>query len=97
MAHIGGALFGILFATQMRAGKDVTSLLNKLIDKITNLFSRKPKMKVTYQRPETDYEYNARKQKEMQTIDAILDKLKRSGYQSLSSEEKKQLFDASKK
>ena len=97
LAHIGGALFGILFATQMRAGKDVTSLLNKLIDKITNLFSRKPKMKVTYQRPETDYEYNARKQKEMQTIDAILDKLKRSGYQSLSSEEKKQLFDASKK
>ncbi len=97
LAHIGGALFGILFATQMRAGKDVTSLLNKLIDKITNLFSRKPKMKVTYQRPETDYDYNARKQKEMQTIDAILDKLKRSGYQSLSSEEKKQLFDASKK
>ena len=97
LAHIGGALFGILFATQMRSGKDVTRTLNKLIDKLTNFFSRKTKMKVTYQRPETDYEYNARKQQEMQQIDAILDKLKRSGYQSLSSDEKKQLFDASKK
>ena len=54
-------------------------------------------MKVTYKRPETDYEYNARKQREAADLDAILDKLKRSGYQSLTSDEKKQLFDASKK
>ena len=54
-------------------------------------------MKVTYQRPETDYDYNARKHQENAEIDAILDKLKRSGYQSLSSDEKRQLFDASKK
>lgn len=97
LAHIGGALFGIFFALQMRAGKDVTRPFNRLIDKIVDLFSFKPKMKVTYQRRESDYDYNARKQKEAAQIDAILDKLKRSGYQSLSSDEKKQLFDASKK
>ena len=98
LAHIGGALFGILFALQMRAGKDLTRPLNRLIDKIVDLFSFKPKMKVTYQKKrENDYEYNARKQKETAQIDAILDKIKQSGYQSLSSEEKKQLFDASKK
>lgn len=97
LAHIGGALFGILFASRMRAGKDITRPLNRLLDKLANLFSRKPRMKVTYKRPETDYEYNARKQREAADLDAILDKLKRSGYQSLTSDEKKQLFDASKK
>lgn len=97
LAHIGGALFGIWFASRMCVGKDLTRPLNRLIDKIANLFTRKPKLKVTYKRTETDYEYKARKRNEEMQIDAILDKLKRSGYQSLSSEEKKQLFDASKK
>ena len=81
----------------MRSGKDLTRTLNRLIDKVTDLFRKKPKMKVTYKRTETDYEYKARKREEEMQIDAILDKLKRSGYQSLSSEEKKQLFNASKK
>lgn len=48
-------------------------------------------------RNETDWEYNKRKQTEQEEIDAILDKLKQSGYSGLSSEEKKKLFDASKK
>ena len=98
LAHLGGALFGIWFAYGMRRGKDLTRPFNLLMDKLVDLFSHKPKMKVTYnKRTETDYEYNARKQREMSNLDAILDKLKKSGYQSLSSEEKKQLFDASKK
>ena len=81
----------------MRAGRDLTYSLNRIIDKISNLFRRKPKMRVTYKRTETDYEYKSRKRDEELQIDAILDKLKRSGYQSLSSDEKRQLFDASKK
>ena len=68
-----------------------------LFCKMVNLGKRKPKMRVTYKRPETDYEYNARKHRETVDLDAILDKLKRSGYESLSAEEKKKLFDASKK
>lgn len=96
IAHIGGALFGIWFASQIRKGKDLTAPANRAIDWFVNLGKRKPKMRVTYKRPETDYEYNARKHQETVEIDTILDKLKRSGYASLSAEEKKKLFDASK-
>lgn len=97
IAHIGGALFGIWFASQYRKGKDPTRFVNRIVDWFVNLGKRKPKMRVTYKRPETDYEYNARKHQETVEVDAILDKLKRSGYASLSAEEKKKLFDASKK
>lgn len=99
IAHIGGALWGMLFAFRLKQGKDLTVYLNRLIDRIVNMRKRRPpRMKVTYgRRPETDQEYRARKQAESQALDAILDKLKRSGYESLSSEEKKALFDASKK
>jgi membrane associated rhomboid family serine protease len=97
IAHIGGALFGIWFAVRIKEGKDLTGPMNRLLDRVVNLGKRKPKMKVTYKRAETDYEYNARKHRESADIDAILDKLKRSGYESLSADEKRQLFDASKK
>lgn len=107
IAHIGGALFGILFALQYGKGKDITNFMNKLIDNAVNLFKRKPKFKIytnknyksepAYRRPETDDEYHRRKNAEEKKMDEILDKLKRSGYESLSSEEKKTLFNASKK
>lgn len=97
IAHIGGALLGIWFASQISKGKDLTAPMNRLLDWVVNLGKRKPKMRVTYRRPETDYDYNARKHEENVNLDAILDKLKRSGYESLSADEKKRLFDASKK
>ena len=90
IAHIGGALFGMWFASRIRNGKDLTAPMNRLIDWFVNLGKRKPKMRVTYKR-------NARKHQELVDLDTILDKLKRSGYESLSAEEKKRLFDASKK
>ncbi|WP_280744564.1 MULTISPECIES: rhomboid family intramembrane serine protease [unclassified Parabacteroides] len=97
IAHIGGALLGIWFASRIKEGKDLTAPINRLIDKIVNIRKPKSKMYVSYKRKETDYDYNARKHQENIDLDAILDKLKRSGYESLSSEEKKRLFDASKK
>ena len=98
IAHIGGALFGILYAVQYEKGKDLTVSINRLIDRLVNWKKRRPpRMKVTYRKPETDAAYNMRKRQEMDTLDEILDKLKQSGYQSLSSEEKRILFDASKK
>ena len=42
-------------------------------------------------------EYRARKKRESDEIDAILDKIKQSGYTSLTAEEKKRLFEAGKK
>lgn len=97
LAHIGGALLGMGYAMQILKGKDLTAPVNRLIDQLVNLGKKKPKMTVTYKRTETDQEYNARKNQEGKNLDDILDKLKRSGYDSLSKEEKKQLFDASKK
>ncbi len=100
VAHIGGALLGYLFASQYHNGRDITKWMSKVIDGFVALFKprkKKAKMKVTYSRTESDWDYNERKQSEEKEIDAILDKLKKSGYSGLSSEEKRKLFDASKK
>ena len=43
-----------------------------------------------------DWQYNQHKQATQKEIDEILDKIRRSGYDSLTEEEKKKLFDAGK-
>ncbi len=95
IAHIGGAILGYWYAVRYMKGKDITKGLNKIIDKIVNLFKPKPKMRITFNRHESDQEYNKRKHNEAEEIDRILDKIKKSGYASLNDEEKKRLFDAS--
>lgn len=104
ISHLGGALAGLWFAASLSKGMDATSWINKVIDGIVALFSRKtwkrkPKMKVHYgdNTRQRDYDYNASKKAQSDEIDRILDKLKKSGYGSLTTEEKKSLFDASKK
>ena len=97
IAHIGGALFGIWFAARIKEGKDLTAPMNRLLDWVVNLGKRKPKMRVTYKRPETDYEYNARKHRETVDLDAILDKLKRSGYETFRQKKRKNYLMTSKK
>ena len=85
---------GIGFATSYKKGKDVTAWINSCIDKISNLFSKK--RVTTYKKPETDYDYNKRKNDQMKDIDCILDKIKKSGYNSLTENEKKTLFNVNK-
>ncbi len=99
VAHIGGAIVGYIFAKQYLKGKDITRWINKIIDRIVNLTkpADKKKMKVKYKKREADYDYNQRKNDATDEIDRILDKIKSSGYSSLNAEEKKRLFDASKK
>jgi len=99
IAHIGGALIGYIYARQYAKGKDITGWLNKIIDRLVNLFKKDPskKMKVKYQKRESDYDYNRKKNEDMVEIDHILDKIKYSGYKSLTADEKKRLFDASNK
>lgn len=101
IAHLGGALAGLWFAFGISKGRDVTAWINKFLDSVTALFSakpRKPKMKVHYGNSrQQDYDYNARRKAQSEEIDRILDKLKKSGYDSLTTEEKKSLFDASKR
>lgn len=104
IAHLGGALAGLWFAMALSKGRDVTRWINVILDWITGLFdikvrrnARKSKMKVHYGTRVDDYNYNARKKVQSEEIDRILDKLKQSGYDSLTTDEKKSLFDASKK
>jgi hypothetical protein len=54
-------------------------------------------MEVHYGKHQKDYDFNARKKAQSDEIDRILDKLKQSGYDSLTAEEKKRLFDAGRK
>ncbi len=100
IAHLGGALYGYLFAIQMKKGKDLGKGFSTVFDSITSLFSRKPRMKVTYKnqaRSMTDFEYNKSKAESQKDVDAILDKIAKSGYESLSKQEKEILFKMSDK
>lgn len=102
IAHLGGALAGWWFAGSLQKGHDVTQWLNRIIDWILGGFKfksspKKAKMKVERGGRTADYDYNAHKKEQSEEIDRILDKLKKSGYASLTPEEKKRLFDASKR
>ena len=102
IAHLGGALAGWWFASGLSRGHDATSWINRCLDCFSEGLSfrrqsKRPKMKVHYGDKAKDYDYNARKKQQSEEIDRILDKLKKSGYNSLTTEEKKSLFDASKK
>jgi len=101
IAHLGGAFTGCLFAVMIKNGKDLTAPLNKILDFfVNNLKSKsqekKPKFTYTYGK-NIDYEYNLRKKQENEEIDAILDKIKKSGYDNLTAAEKKRLFEQSQK
>ncbi len=100
IAHLGGAFAGWWFASGLQRGTDVTAWINRALDALSGGIERKPKkpkMKVHYGEKSRDYDYNARKKQQSDEIDRILDKLKQSGYNSLTTDEKKSLFDASKK
>ena len=100
LAHLGGAFLGYLYARQLVQGTDIGAGFIKVIDSLGNLFKKrkKAKMKTVYKKRKTqttskvDYE----KESKQRRIDAILDKISKSGYESLSKEEKDFLFKAGK-
>ncbi|MCT4646302.1 MAG: rhomboid family intramembrane serine protease, partial [Carboxylicivirga sp.] len=92
----GGAAFGYLYGASISKGTDMTLGFNRLMDRLMSWFKPKSKMTVTHRRPMTDMEFNARKVDKQKEIDRILEKIKASGYDSLSKDEKQTLFDASK-
>ena len=100
IAHLGGALAGYIFIVSLRGGKDFTKWINLLLDGISNLFKpRKVKIKTNKNQKRTkmtDAEFNMSKARNMEEIDRILDRIKTSGYESLSAEDKKRLFDQKK-
>jgi len=101
IAHIGGALFGIAYATGLRKGYDFTITFNNMVNKIEGLFSKRnqssAKMKVSY-RESTSQKAKAVKEakNKQEVIDAILDKISKSGYDSLTKSEQETIFKMSK-
>ncbi len=101
LSHLGGALAGYLFIVSLRQGRDLTKGISRIIDAVFDLFRpRKLKVKPNPHRrktPMSDAEFNANKARRMADIDKILDKIKTSGYESLTAEEKKRLFEQGNK
>lgn len=97
IAHLGGMFFGYLFAMQIRKGKDITTGINKILDFLVTIFKPRKKLKVAHRKPANDIEYRKEKANEQKDIDAILDKISRSGYDSLTREEKEKLFKMGRK
>lgn len=95
LAHLGGALVGYLYVASLRKGNDWAKPFGSKTGFKFNIFKKRAKMKVTHKRPLTDMEYNINKARRQQEVDRILEKIKRSGYDSLTKEEKKVLFEAS--
>lgn len=102
LAHLGGAFFGYLYITRLRKGTDITSWFSKIVDWITNLFVSKPKTpfrtvhKNVSPKPKAASSRIVTKSRTQQQIDEILDKISKSGYDSLTTEEKEFLFRAGK-
>lgn len=99
LAHLGGGLMGYIFTVQYKKGRDLGSGIGSFLNWAENLFkpSAKSKMKVAYKRTVSDAEYNYNKKISQEQIDSILDKISKSGYESLTKTEKDILFKASNK
>ena len=109
-AHLGGMLFGFLMIRYWNhhpnSGFDRGRGMQFFDNLKRNFEQRQHQQGNGYHNPnmhvnqgggskEADMEYNARKRQNQAEIDAILDKIRKSGYDSLTKEEKKKLFDAS--
>lgn len=100
LAHIGGAILGYVYAKQLVKGQDIGTGFGRFMDWFSALFKAKQKVKMKtvhkkskvagYKKEEFNQFNNQKK------IDTILDKISKSGYDSLSKEEKEYLFKAGK-
>ena len=91
-AHLGGALFGFIYVS--RASNKEISFLNNIWD----MFSSKNKKMKTVYKSSTKRKNNVNNTNSNQVkIDAILDKISKSGYDTLTKEEKDFLFKQGKK
>jgi membrane associated rhomboid family serine protease len=98
LSHLSGAFFGYFYIVQLRAGRDFASGFSRIFDLFTGKKqTRLRKVHKTYHRPAPKPQPKiVTKDKAQQQIDEILDKISKSGYESLSKEEKDFLFRAGK-
>lgn len=100
ITHLGGALIGFLFVKQLKAGRDMGQPVVATGTWLSRIFQRRPAMKVTHRNaassPGRPAASNAGPSATPpEEVDLILDKISRSGYESLSKDEKQKLFRAS--
>jgi len=111
MAHLGGMLFGFMLIRYWQkhpgqefdfgSGQQFFRNMKSQFDKRNERSNMHVHHNTQEDSPrsnsrETDMEYNSRKAQKQAEIDAILDKIRKSGYDSLTKEEKQKLFDASR-
>ena len=112
VAHLGGMVFGFFMIRYWRkqANGYGNSSAKDAFDKLRDILGGKAKRggfdytrnnsyqsnRDSYQSHQSDWNYNARKRASQEEVDRILDKIRKSGYDSLTKEEKQTLFDQSK-
>ena len=89
ISHVGGALFGYFYMKQFEKGK---SLLSDVKNPFSRNVLRKEKTDPVQQPPRNDYDYADWKKNKEDKTNHILEKISRSGYNSLTAEEKEFLF-----
>jgi len=97
IAHLGGALFGYFYIKQLKKGNDISNGFSDFLNKLVNTFKTKSKLKTVHKRSKSDKQFNKEKTEQQKAVDLVLEKISKSGYESLSKEEKATLFSASKK
>jgi membrane associated rhomboid family serine protease len=100
ITHLGGALLGFLFVKQLKAGRDMGQPVVATGTWLSRVFQRSPAMKVTHRNATSGSARPAASNAgpsatPPEEVDLILDKISRSGYESLSKDEKQKLFRAS--
>ncbi len=109
LAHLGGALMGFAYVKLLQNGTDLGRPLYWLVDGWSNLLKPKPAVKVSYRQrsnantqastfvSSTNVTATSAATPDQNEVDTILDKISRSGYESLTREEKQKLFRASQR
>lgn len=103
VAHLAGAGIGYLAAIKFKEGTDITRWTSVIFDFFEKLFSKKQQkaargpLKTVYKNKTPRYSNPVlNKTDKQQQVDAILEKISASGYESLTKVEKDFLFQAGK-
>jgi membrane associated rhomboid family serine protease len=88
ISHFGGAFFGLFFGYMLKNGNDISEL---------TFFKRTKKSKLKVVHSNKNVKTHEQSQSNQQTIDSLLDKISKNGYESLSKSEKELLFKLSQK
>ena len=106
IAHLGGAAMGFLYIRQLQSGNDIGLWVIKTMTFFKSFFTPQSKIKVSHKAEKSSRTSRSSGSSsassgassvDQDEIDSILDKISKSGYESLSKSEKQKLFNASKK